>query len=220
MPRYTLLEGKRGVSLEKLIEFYIETTRPYSALGFILYPDQTEGFKCILSEEGASFDWVDEYGTIPSDSPITFFAVSTLKESQEKRTEFLKWELSKGEAENIGLLSLVLTGEKESHIPMIDFRCPITQSNQRRVVDFLFGLGEKSGFLLESGRSYHYYGDKLLGAEEWKEFTEGLKQSELIGTTWPKLQLKNQFSFLRITTSKAKPTLPKLIAIIGDKVVL
>lgn len=56
------------------------------------------------------------------------------------------------------------------HIPMLDLRCPTTEGNSRAVLKILEILGHKRGILAESGRSYHFYGTKLLSNSEWRSF--------------------------------------------------
>lgn len=56
------------------------------------------------------------------------------------------------------------------HIPMLDFRCPTSAANVGAILRMLRLLGHEHGVLAESGRSYHYYGVKLLSPSEWQEF--------------------------------------------------
>jgi hypothetical protein len=63
----------------------------------------------------------------------------------------------------------VSSGE-EFHIPMLDFLCPCSKSNQLSILNILREIGEDSGALVESGRSYHYYGFRLLARGDWVRF--------------------------------------------------
>lgn len=71
------------------------------------------------------------------------------------------------------------------------------------------------GFLLESGQSYHYYGIRLLNVDEWVDFMRRCWQMPQVGRAWPTLQLEDGFSTLRISTSVAKPQLPRVIGKFG-----
>jgi hypothetical protein len=65
---------------------------------------------------------------------------------------------------------LRLNSEAVRQIPMLDFRCPCSSGNAHAISKILLLLGEKQGVLVESGRSYHYYGTRLLAMSEWIEF--------------------------------------------------
>lgn len=231
MVRYTSLRGK-GIPLETLIEFYIRAYPDIFKLGFICYSDPQEGEKSSQSETDEVIVIDPAYDVWQlGDSQINFLE---LWEAQRFEPSNGKWigqlaeELRKKNNENLGLLSFVFTPIEPGdplltgfqHIPMIDFHCSISENNQGRVLEFLGEIGEESGILVESGQSYHYYGDGLMTQAEWEAFTEGLKQTPLIGERWPALQLGNRFANLRITTSEAKPTLPAIIGIIGDAIVV
>jgi hypothetical protein len=76
---------------------------------------------------------------------------------------------------NCGLVvsSRVLTkpdNKETDHIPMLDFRCPPSPYNVRAIIRMLTLLGHEHGVLVESGRSYHFYGVKLLSNHEWNQF--------------------------------------------------
>lgn len=67
------------------------------------------------------------------------------------------------------LCSLAITKQDEMlHFPMLDFECIVSVTNQSRVEDFVRIIG--NGLILESGRSYHYYGFNLLTHSEWIKF--------------------------------------------------
>lgn len=57
------------------------------------------------------------------------------------------------------------------HIPMIDFVISSKDKNNlSKVKKFLKFMGEKMGVILDSGKSYHYYGFNLLTEDEWNIF--------------------------------------------------
>ncbi len=62
------------------------------------------------------------------------------------------------------------TSGEELHIPMLDFLCPCSESNRFSILRMLREIGECSGAIVESGRSYHYYGFRLLTHGDWVRF--------------------------------------------------
>ena len=58
----------------------------------------------------------------------------------------------------------------DHHIPMLDFLCPCSESNQASIINMLRRIGEDAGAIVESGRSYHYYGFRLLAQKDWIKF--------------------------------------------------
>jgi hypothetical protein len=125
--------------------------------------------------------------------------------------------VEKKEKENLGIKSIVeLEDGSARHIPMIDFCCPCSPKNEQKIVRILSFLKQDKGFLLESGNSYHYYGIRLLTEAEWQVFMGQLRMINIVGRIWPSLQLRQNFSVLRVSISLVKPVLPKVIAKIGN----
>lgn len=125
--------------------------------------------------------------------------------------------------EILGINSLVKIGRgMERHIPMIDFNCVISGQNFLKVAENLKLLGQSRGFILESGKSYHYYGIELMTSGEWLDFMKKCKSHDIIGGKWirphrwVRYSLKENCSTLRISTAFVKPHLPKVIAKIGS----
>jgi len=56
------------------------------------------------------------------------------------------------------------------HIPMLDFRIDATSNNTTVISAGLRAAGAGSGVILNSGRSYHFYGFSLLSEKELLEF--------------------------------------------------
>jgi hypothetical protein len=68
------------------------------------------------------------------------------------------------------LCSRVETFEDETmHIPMLDFECGVSDENLCELHEFITAVKEK-GLILESGRSYHFYGFNLLSVDKWRDF--------------------------------------------------
>lgn len=139
------------------------------------------------------------------DDPPHFW-ITALEEVFQKRGD-----------ENFGLASRVSLADGEiKHIPMIDFDCPCSEQNLHRVADTLSDLGQKKGFIIESGRSYHYYGIDLFSEEEWRNFMERCQEQDIIEREWPLWQLRDGFSVLRLSTSSTKPYPPQVIVRFGE----
>ena len=67
----------------------------------------------------------------------------------------------------------VMNGER-AHIPMLDFKIPLQEENSRLLITSLEeGVADgkmPEGVLLETERSYHYYGYTLLTDDKWRRF--------------------------------------------------
>ena len=56
------------------------------------------------------------------------------------------------------------------HIPMMDFHVEPSQENLSIIRHGLESMGQKRGAILESGRSYHFYGFDLMSPKDWQKF--------------------------------------------------
>ena len=65
---------------------------------------------------------------------------------------------------------VMLASSWAAHIPMLDFRCPCSEENAKAIEKMLTLAGCHEGVLVESGRSYHFYGTSLLSEARWIEF--------------------------------------------------
>jgi len=115
------------------------------------------------------------------------------------------------------LLALVsrvsLGGGGSAHIPMMDFMCAPSTGNLEVLAHLLKDLRQGPGRLLESGRSYHYYGFRLLSDEEWKVFLgkcllmSGYSDDRYIGH-----QLIDGHCVLRLSSGESKSRIPTVVA--------
>lgn len=135
------------------------------------------------------------------------------------RSEF-STELLRGLAQSLpgyqllGVTSRVsLVGGEEAHIPMMDFSCAVSAENSAILVQLLQDLRNGNGFLLQSGRSYHYYGLRLLNESEWRIFLgkcllmSGYSDDRYIGH-----QLVDGYCALRLSSGKLKALIPTVVA--------
>ena len=96
---------------------------------------------------------------------------------------------------------------------MMDFMCVPSKSNQATIAYLLGTFCRGRGFLLESGRSYHYYGLQLLADEEWPAFLgrcllmSGFADDRYIGH-----QLVDGHCVLRLSPGVAKTQAPTVVA--------
>jgi hypothetical protein len=126
------------------------------------------------------------------------------KKYKEKDSRFL-----------ISFQSKVLVGGEYKHFPMIDFsNSVITDLTLDPVKRVLAELGEKKGFILNSGRCFHYYGDRLLSDDEWKIFMQNCAKHPEIGERYISHQLRRGKASLRLVTDESKPYEPKVLAIL------
>jgi hypothetical protein len=121
---------------------------------------------------------------------------------------------SLGEHRLLGICSTVrLVGGRSLHIPMMDFMCASSPSNLELLTSLLGNLRLGRGCLLDSGRSYHYYGFRLLSEEDWQRFMgrcllmSGFADDRYIGH-----QLVDGHCVLRLSSGKLKAQVPLVVA--------
>src|SRR5207248_190280 len=57
-----------------------------------------------------------------------------------------------------------------AHIPMMDFKFAPTSENVKIAKESFKKIGQTHGVLLNSGKSFHYYGYTLMSEEQWRTF--------------------------------------------------
>lgn len=119
-----------------------------------------------------------------------------------------------GENRLLGVCSMVrLVGGQSLHIPMMDFMCEPSSTNLGLLAHLLRDLRQGRGCLLESGRSYHYYGFRLLSGIEWQVFMgkcllmSGFADDRYIGH-----QLIDGHCVLRLSAGNLKNCVPTVVA--------
>jgi len=99
------------------------------------------------------------------------------------------------------------------HIPMLDFRCKQSPVNQQKVESSLRAVGQRRGYVLESGLSYHYYGHDLMGERSWIQFMgKCLLLSPLVDSRYIAHRLIDGACALRVNTSGRHPKHPTVVA--------
>jgi len=98
------------------------------------------------------------------------------------------------------------------HIPMLDFHCPISEANQEiaaRVAHLLHPFG---GYLLDSGQSYHFYGNSLIPESGFSSFLgNALLLSPIIDRAWVAHQLIEGACGLRISQKPESGAIPRVV---------
>jgi hypothetical protein len=90
----------------------------------------------------------------------------------------------------------------ELHIPMIDFRLNSSPANDELAMELLKALGTP-GYLVDSGRSYHFYGQVPISADEfWRFLGRAQLMSHYADQRWIGHQLISGKAALRISSSR------------------
>jgi hypothetical protein len=170
-----------------------------------------------------SENWVDRIGNVELSSSAVKAAMrqdpSPRRFTEISRHAALEGGLLKiqdrlGPNELLGITSRVRTKEgKQAQMPMMDFRCPVAEQNLNALAELLPVAGQKHGFILQSGRSYHYYGNDLLfGDRLWVEFLgKCLLMKNFVDERYVGHQLVDGHCVLRVSSSSQKPLVPILV---------
>lgn len=161
-----------------------------------------------------------------------FFLKRYVPKSQRFHDEFFGYELSgitnldhfitiarsipHIETALVGISSSIVTKTTIHHVPMMDFSNSIVKEyGTEKVKEVMAALGQRLGFILDSGRSFHYYGLLPLSHKEWVTMMFNAPNFQEIGPNYPRHQLNEGACNLRITTSLHKPYMPKVIDILN-----
>jgi hypothetical protein len=130
--------------------------------------------------------------------------------------EIHKMRLACGRGVALALTSLCgLSDGETAHIPMVDFRCERSPENLSKLKLFLaahLALPE-GGYIVESERSYHFYGLTLLRGSSWIEFlAKCLLFAPLTDTRYIAHCLLHGRANLRITASERHKHEPQIVA--------
>jgi|ERR1035437_44037 hypothetical protein len=116
----------------------------------------------------------------------------------------------------ISFQSKVLIPDGYRHFPMLDFsNSTVKGLNLGQVKNLLRQLGETNGFILDSGRCFHYYGNRLMTEDDWVSFMKICAQYPEIGETYISNQLRRGMASLRIVEDDSKPKNPTVIELLN-----
>jgi hypothetical protein len=97
------------------------------------------------------------------------------------------------------ICSKVKVKNKDLHLPLLDFHIPVSPENTEISKNVLKHLGLK-GYLLDSGKSYHFIGSMFLDEDSFKNILyKALLFTPIIDRAWISHQLIQGYSCLRIT---------------------
>ena len=119
---------------------------------------------------------------------------------------------------NIAVISsrVKLHNGMEAHLPLLDFSLPPSSANDKIAERIAIRLGQ-GGYLLDSGNSYHFYGDGLLDDSGYRKFLgAALLFSPLVDHRWIAHQLVEGVGALRISGGKNGFGLPRLVVEIHE----
>jgi hypothetical protein len=107
------------------------------------------------------------------------------------------------------------------HIPMLDLH--IESKHGRRALDLiieaLLKIGETDGAILESGKSFHYYGLRLMSEQRWRRFMSAcLLLGPVADVRYIGHRLLAGKAALRLNKAPHKETEPKIIARLTNRV--
>lgn len=107
---------------------------------------------------------------------------------------------------------LISEGGAEWHIPMLDYRIRVSKENDELVLAHLGALGA-SGWLLHSGRSYHFIGRSLLaGPEGLMHFLgSALLFAPMVDGRWIAHQLIEGACSLRVSSGDERQPPPRIV---------
>lgn len=92
-----------------------------------------------------------------------------------------------------------LEDDRIMHLPLLDFHIPVSYENENICVSVINSLNLR-GFLLDSGKSYHFYGLKLFSENEMINFlANALFFAPIIDRAWVAHQLIERRCSLRIS---------------------
>jgi hypothetical protein len=101
------------------------------------------------------------------------------------------------------------------HIPMMDFYCPVNQHSLDLACGAakLFGVG--GGFVVETERSYHFYGTELLTISELTKFLgRALLFAPIVDRAWIAHQLIDMCCNLRIGSPRPNGIVPTVVRVV------
>ena len=118
--------------------------------------------------------------------------------------------------ERIAVCSSIIMKDKQNrHIPMLDFHIPASDINLDIVENVCKILGFSSGYILNSGESYHFISSAIMS---WNELyivlCKALRFCPIIDRAWISHQLEEQSCSLRI--NKKNGIMPIVVRVIHN----
>ena len=161
-----------------------------------------DGFNLnLFGKKLSDFDFLDNI----------LFHNSSIKIENIKREDF-STILNSNFKEYTAFCSLVYVNNLPKHIPVLDFHIPVSLNNKIICENVLRHLGLK-GYLLDSGKSYHFIGNITIDDSSLKNLLyKALLLTPIIDRAWISHQLIQGYCCVRI--SKKYDRLPQVVSII------
>ena len=97
------------------------------------------------------------------------------------------------------------------HLPMLDFHCKTSSSNDRLVRAVVLSLN-LHGYIAHSGQSYHFYGSKLVDTQNLQAIlSNALLVSPIVDRAWLAHQMIEGACGLRISPGKSYSACPTIV---------
>lgn len=102
------------------------------------------------------------------------------------------------------------------HMKQLDFSCNPDIKNAESIADEFFKMKAGGGWLVDSGRSFHFYGKDVLNEREWIRFMQefyDMPTTVMIGLLdidYPLMNLTRGYSILRLSESELKKKRPEI----------
>ena len=178
------------------------------------------GVNIVTYEEGPN--WLDEARNLANTADalkravrqdVNARAIVRVDRSQILDGKLLRLQDQLSGHQLLGISSRVITvSQKVRHIPLMDFRCEISSKNEDLLRSVLPATGQGGGYVLNSGRSYHFYGARLLTVTGWRKFLgKCLLLRDLVDERYVGHQLVDGYCVLRISKSSVKPFVPRVV---------
>jgi hypothetical protein len=101
---------------------------------------------------------------------------------------------------------------QRANLPLLDFRCEVTEANANAILEALRLIGEGRGVLLNSGRSFHYYGLVPRHKDGWSRFMSfAILLAPLVDTRYVAHCLIEGVGCLRVDSHPAHPCEPVVV---------
>ena len=120
------------------------------------------------------------------------------------------------------LSKVVLKQNKVVQIPMMDFTSkrfykePVGHDQcLRDIKRFFEEAGYGNGVILDSGRSFHYYGNYLMSEKEWRNFLGDCLLSGVVNPRYIGHCEKDGYSGLRLSLSSLRPVMPRVVSVLS-----
>lgn len=194
----------------ELVAEIVQTNRAIDSLNLVVYEEAHNWRDTPISLDEAEIDFLI-LGLQQDQCERTITSMSRCDFSKDKVNQIAG---NLPPSKLLGLQSNVaLAGGGQAQIPMMDFMCSPSPRNMERLTRLIQSLQMGKGFLLESGRSYHYYGTQLLTDAEWRAFLgkcllmTGCADERYVGH-----QLVNGYCVLRLSSGRLKHHPPFVVA--------